>query len=73
MQRAVGEYDSWIKIEGMASWHIRQALNALEAGSNGSATPPYSSSQFSSEPGSSSQAPHFDPVRESARDNMTNQ
>lgn len=68
-QDAVGESGHWIEVVGMARWHVRMALFSLESKSNGSATPPFLSGQPPLESSGYSQAP-FDPVRDSARENL---
>lgn len=53
MQDAVGEQNSWIKIDGMARWHIRRDLDSLQTGIVNSVTLSYSSSYISPESDSS--------------------
>jgi hypothetical protein len=38
MEEAVGNQDEWIKIEGMAAWHVNGALAALKKSSDGIAS-----------------------------------
>jgi hypothetical protein len=41
IQDAVGDQGDWIKINGMALWHIVSALFSLESSSDRTNTPPY--------------------------------
>jgi len=60
MQDAVGETDGWIRIDGMAGWHVGWALFALENGSDTSNTPPYPPpASFWQEPLATNQTYHW--------------
>lgn len=71
MQDAVGDQDGWIKIEGMATWHVSAALLALEVERNRSYTPPFSPGLTVTSTGATPSyvVTPFDPVRDSAREN----